>query len=267
MVSSKVAAIIAECICFTNSEARYDWCHTGMRLIAYLALFMAAVSAIAQTDFRGTVTRYFGQPVANATVRVLDGGTRETLAKVSTDQSGRFEVRGLPPGHYEVAVAAPGFTSRLMSTGQLFAKEATVRTIELEGDCDAPDEDCDPSGILAISDPHPVVLTRDVTLGLNEAIDLDSGLIVSPNSPSAGLQLVSQRGGVRLLPLHDVKIDSVQRGTWDAGIPGPPSFRVDGLNSATEISACRKSHCSKIFFTSDVPVAPQSIQVHLVTRR
>jgi hypothetical protein len=224
---------------------------------------MAAMSATAQTHFRGTVTDRFA-PIANATVRVLDGGTRTTLATVSTDRSGHFEVKGLPPGHYEVAIAARGFTSRLMSTGQLFRTEATVRRIELEPeDCDAPNVVCDSFDAVNASDPHPVVLTRDVTLDINRAVDLRSGLIVSPDSPSAGVQLIAERGGIRVVPLHAARLSAPCGSSYHS----LGSIRIDGLDSGTMLCIEDRDVVSKIFFAADVPLAPTQISIRIVTRR
>ncbi len=72
-----------------------------------LALF--AVSAMAQSEttgsIAGTVTDPQGRPVANATVTAT-GPTSIRPQSAQTDDQGRYQILGLPPGTYTVTVSA-----------------------------------------------------------------------------------------------------------------------------------------------------------------
>ncbi len=70
------------------------------------ALTPAAFSQQSPGAIKGTVTDQLEGLVANATVVVKDSQGKERTA--TTNSSGNYEFRTLPPGNYEVKVSAVG---------------------------------------------------------------------------------------------------------------------------------------------------------------
>src|SRR3954469_14215942 len=95
---------------------------TGCGLFLFLAL-MLTFSAHAQTQstagtVQGTVTDQAGAVVPGATIEVKNLETN--LARTfTTDEDGRFVALQLPPAHYTVTIAKPGFTTVIQENFQL----------------------------------------------------------------------------------------------------------------------------------------------------
>jgi outer membrane receptor protein involved in Fe transport len=79
--------------------------------LAVFAVLFLALSAFAQVQngqFEGTVTDPTGAAIANAKVTVSNAATGLSVA-ATTNSSGSYTVKEVPPGIYKVAVEAPGF--------------------------------------------------------------------------------------------------------------------------------------------------------------
>src|SRR5579871_2842771 len=105
-----------------------------MRSLGWIALFLCACSAFAQTD-RGTITGTVSDPagavVANApiTARHIETGTDYQAATTAT---GNYTIAELPAGAYEVSVTVPGF-KKFVRSGLTVQVAATLRVdIQLE---------------------------------------------------------------------------------------------------------------------------------------
>lgn len=83
--------------------------HRALGLLALALLETAALrSQVTRGEILGLVCDAFGMPVAGALVTVRDLGT-DQVRKAATGGEGRFRVRQLPPGAYEVIVEREGF--------------------------------------------------------------------------------------------------------------------------------------------------------------
>src|SRR5215471_1576900 len=84
---------------------------TGPKVTLYVALLMCSLVAFAQlysSSLTGVVLDPSNQPIADAKVSLQEAEGR--ISSISTsDRSGRFLFRTLPPGSYTVAVEAAGF--------------------------------------------------------------------------------------------------------------------------------------------------------------
>jgi hypothetical protein len=79
--------------------------------LAFLSVLGLAVSALAQVQngaFTGTVTDPSGAAVPNAKVTITNLGTNASVA-ITTNNTGLFNARELPPGTYRLSAEAPGF--------------------------------------------------------------------------------------------------------------------------------------------------------------
>ncbi len=63
----------------------------------------------------GVVTDPHGEPVAGATVRVLQSGARVRSISVTTDARGAYLVEDLAPGSYRLVASLPGYTNGTVS--------------------------------------------------------------------------------------------------------------------------------------------------------
>jgi len=86
--------------------------------------------AAAATSLSGTVFDAAGKTVPEAVVDVVridaPGGPKP---QIRTGADGRFEMRGLPPGEYEVASAKPGFKKNVLRVSLTPAAPATLKVV------------------------------------------------------------------------------------------------------------------------------------------
>ena len=77
-----------------------------------LALFWCASIALAQStgSITGTVLDLSGDPVVNAPIQATNR-TSHVIFKANSAKTGRYTLSQLPPGIYELSVAAPGFNA------------------------------------------------------------------------------------------------------------------------------------------------------------
>ena len=79
----------------------------------------------------GNVTDASGAAVANATVRVYDANNN-LVATVNSDDSGDYEVSGLPDGNYRIEVSQAGFKSYAESNVAVTGGEETSKDVSLQ---------------------------------------------------------------------------------------------------------------------------------------
>jgi TonB family protein len=86
--------------------------------------------ASAATSLSGTVLDGAGRTVPDVAVDVVridaSGGPKP---QVRTGADGRFEMRGLPPGEYEVASSKPGFKKNVLRVSLKLAEPAALRVV------------------------------------------------------------------------------------------------------------------------------------------
>src|SRR3982751_6268725 len=77
-------------------------------LVFFFCLFCIILPAISQqqTALSGKVTDARSQPVANATIHILN-----TNKQIITGQDGSFSFTNLKPGRYQLEITAIGFTT------------------------------------------------------------------------------------------------------------------------------------------------------------
>ncbi len=79
-----------------------------LAVFAVLALSFSAFAQVQNGQFSGTVVDPSGAAIANAKVSVSNPATGLTLT-ATTNSSGNYTVREVPPGAYKITVEAPGF--------------------------------------------------------------------------------------------------------------------------------------------------------------
>src|SRR6266853_552294 len=100
--------------------------------LAVFAVLFLALSAFAQVQngqFEGTVTDPTGAAIANAKVTVTNAATGLSVA-ATTNASGGYTVKEVPPGIYKVAVEAPGF-KKLENSG-VTANAGTISRVDVK---------------------------------------------------------------------------------------------------------------------------------------
>ncbi len=80
-------------------------------LFSVLLLALGAVAQIQNGQFNGVVTDPSGAAIPNAKVTVTNVGTNLSVA-TTTNQSGAYVAKELPPGSYKISVEAPGFKTQ-----------------------------------------------------------------------------------------------------------------------------------------------------------
>jgi len=116
---------------FDGREFSRSWARTYNRLI--LALLLSALGAApivsAQAGYdtatlRGTILDQQGATVASATVTIKNAATGFSKSQ-KAEADGTFQLPALPPGTYDVAVEASGF-SKAVTAGLVLTVGATV---------------------------------------------------------------------------------------------------------------------------------------------
>jgi Carboxypeptidase regulatory-like domain/TonB dependent receptor len=100
--------------------------------LAVFAVLFLALSAFAQVQngqFEGTVTDPTGAAIANAKVTVSNAATGLSVA-ATTNASGSYTVKEVPPGSYKVVVEAPGF-KKLENNG-VTANAGTISRVDVK---------------------------------------------------------------------------------------------------------------------------------------
>jgi Carboxypeptidase regulatory-like domain/Peptidase family M1 domain len=104
-----------------------------------LSLLPAAASrAAAGGTISGTVTDPKGAVVAGATVTVYTEASGREVAAAQTDAQGQYKIENLPPGPYDVAVAAKGFSAvrlekYVVEEGKTTKVDARLEVAPVEG--------------------------------------------------------------------------------------------------------------------------------------
>lgn len=108
-----------------------------LRVIASLGLALLAgpANCLAQTvagsTLQGTVTDPAGGVVPGAEVWIVHVATGFTRA-LKTTESGRYMALSLPPGRYDVRVAAPGFAGKILSGVEVAVGQTVTLDVRLE---------------------------------------------------------------------------------------------------------------------------------------
>jgi len=240
-------------------------------LTAFLATWVFFLQAAQSgAGIHGQLSDPSGAVIARATIRILDETSRRTVATTYTDAEGIFAIPGLAPGSYLIAAVAPGFEEKLASVALDAPGSAVARSIRLDVlDCDAPHVNCDIFTTGPYTDPHPVILQRNLTLRAPAAVDLESGNLVAPDSATADLRLTMQDGGLYLVPGARA---SISNRASDGGCGKPrvkiPSLRIDGLGPGSEIRlTMNRGRCAKIYLTQEVEPGANQAALHIVTRK
>src|ERR1700685_2320191 len=92
-------------------------------VLAVLFLAFGAFAQVQNGQFEGTVTDPSGASIANATVTVSNAATGLKLT-ATTNSSGNYTVKEVPPGKYKVSVEASGF--RTVENNGVTANAGTI---------------------------------------------------------------------------------------------------------------------------------------------
>ncbi|GAC1429941.1 MAG: TonB-dependent receptor [Terriglobales bacterium] len=92
-----------------------------------LGLINSSVAQTSAGSLRGKVADPSGAVIPNVTVTATGEDGKKFTAV--TDQSGVYEIKGLPPGHYALSVAAPGFSN--YSQADVIVASSQVRQFDV----------------------------------------------------------------------------------------------------------------------------------------
>ncbi len=107
----------------------FRWRQTALLL---LVLGFAPTLLLAQfrASLRGTVTDPGGAVVPGATVTLVNTDTNATTTD-TTDASGIYNFNALPPAHFRLSAAAPGFKSKVLEHVQIIPEQANTINLQL----------------------------------------------------------------------------------------------------------------------------------------
>src|SRR5688572_16028577 len=175
--------------------------------LMFLALFSlpALGQAAATATLRGTVTLgESGKPVHNALITIL-----QLKRTVGTDNNGRYEFQGLPPGKYDV-VAHLDRVPDIVRRADLTSGEATVNfQIELTGVREevtvtaTGSEQAVSSSIQSVEVLGSIELAKKSPVSLGEALDGELGIAKRSFGPGTARPVIRGFDGDRVLVLQD----------------------------------------------------------------
>src|ERR1700686_2448953 len=100
-----------------------------LAVFAILALTFSAFAQVQNGQFTGTVSDPTGAAIANAKVTVTNPATDLNLS-TTTNSSGNYTVKEVPPGTYKIAVEAPGF--KTVSNAGVTANGGTIAHVDFK---------------------------------------------------------------------------------------------------------------------------------------
>lgn len=177
-------------------------------LLSSVVLGLVSLSVLAQSSgtatLRGTVTLGDGKPVHNVLITVL-----QLKRSVSTDNNGRYEITGLPPGKYDV-VAHLDRVPDVVRTAVLSTGEATLDfQIELSGVREEVTitatgvEEAVSSSIQAVDVIGSIELAKKNTASLGEALDGELGVAKRSFGPGTARPVLRGQDGDRVTITQD----------------------------------------------------------------
>jgi Carboxypeptidase regulatory-like domain/TonB dependent receptor-like, beta-barrel len=201
----------------------------------------------------GTVSDQNGGPIGNASVTILNTGTRVTRA-VTTNSDGLYTVPNLIPGNYDLTVTAQGFASVVVRGVSLLAGERREVNVTMKIGTVAEqvtvtgsrisDVQLASSEVRGVVDSHTVVDLplngRDWTsLTLLEPgvaqVRTQKGLGVSNDRPNRGLGTDATIGGNRPQG-NNYRLDGVSINDYSSGAPGSITGAVLGVDAVQEFT-------------------------------
>lgn len=234
----------------------------------FLNSALLASNVPSSAAIHGQVLDPNGAVIARATIRVLDADSRQAVQTVTSDSSGQFAVDGLAPGRYQLAVFATGFVEELLGVDLTQKEPDPPLTIHLEIlDCDAPHVNCDIFTTGPYTEPHPILLQRDLTVNAADGVNLDTGTIVPERAANADLHLISAAGALYLAGLNGAALTTrgSEGGCGKVRVIAP--LRIDGFGPNSEIvMRTHSGNCSRIFVTREIPAGANRADFHVVTR-
>jgi len=236
--------------------------------VVFLCVALFAPGASPEIVIRGRIEDPAGAAIAGASVRVLDEDSRQTVDREVSDAEGKFSISGLAAGDYLLAVSATGFRESLIPVERSRNGVSVLPALRLSAlDCDAPHVNCDTFTTGVDTDSHPVMVTRDMTVNVNKAVDLQAGELVPRDSAAADIRLDSAAGGLYMVPLNGTAFTTSGAEGSCGKTRDQGSLRIDGLGPASEIVVVtRHKQCSRLFVTSEIPSGAGQASFHLVTR-
>jgi carboxypeptidase family protein/TonB-dependent receptor-like protein len=103
------------------------------RIPAFALLLIASTisvnSQVSTGSLKGTVTDQLGALVVGATIVIKDG--KSSQRTVTSDDNGKFEVRALAPGRYDVTITSAGFSTLEQRNVELRAGKTTTLNPQL----------------------------------------------------------------------------------------------------------------------------------------
>src|SRR5258707_5490952 len=98
-------------------------------VFAVLALTLSAFAQVQNGQFTGTVSDPTGAAIANAKVTVTNPATDLNLT-TTTNSSGNYTVKEVPPGFYKITVEASGF--KTVSNAGVTANAGTIAHVDVK---------------------------------------------------------------------------------------------------------------------------------------
>jgi TonB dependent receptor/Carboxypeptidase regulatory-like domain/TonB-dependent Receptor Plug Domain len=195
----------------TSCGWRHPWLSTVATTVLAVALAGGGTPAAAQSEgaIRGTVRdARTGQGIARATIEMLPGGRR-----TAADTAGRYLLRLLRPGRYQLRVRAIGFAPVVRDTIEVRGGQTTVVDVLLQSEAIALE------GIVVTAQPDPV---------LDPTIAATSSTITREDLRDLPVTTVEE--AVALQP-------GVTGGSYRGGRVGEELYIVDGLGVKNQLDA------------------------------
>ena len=175
-------------------------------LVSFLVLLTGSVLGQSNTTLRGTVTLAdSGKPIHNVIVTIL-----QLKRTVGTDDNGKYEFAGVPPGTYDVVAHLDRVPDLVQSTTITAGGEATLDfKIQLSGVSEqvtvtaTGTEQAVSSSIQSVEVIGSVDLAKKSPVSLGEALDGELGVAKRSFGPGTARPVIRGFDGDRVLVLQD----------------------------------------------------------------
>jgi hypothetical protein len=233
-------------------------------------LVVAGVQDLEPAALKGLIGSPWGEPLPQASIRVLQAESNLLVARATSDKTGAFEVHGLRPGSYTLTAWLGGFRLRVWSDVVVREDETKdLGELQLDGSgCDSPGTICETFSSVPVI--PGLIRSGELTLGLHCGADLVAGMSRCPANTKADLTVTTEGGRIYLQPLNGARMyaPGYPFDRCKDGIRSDARVRIDGFGHGLDVCVRTRDHrVSHVYVLGEVGADSTEVRIWLTTTK